>query len=227
MAQGGRDRARELFSEGVEASERGDWEAAASRFEEALSHHPAPSIEYNLAAAYMELGRLGEAGDLTGGIFQNAETPADINEAAHQLDEDIAARSGELTILVTGEGSTGATVRVDGRELPDSRLGIPRHETPGEREVTVTRVNGDTETRTVVVTEGEQSTETFGGDAGFVDDEAAGGVSSGDVRDGALTNPVFWGIVGGAVAIVIIAAIALAASAPEGSASTGMPLFSF
>jgi len=226
-AQDSREQARTLFEEGVEAAASEDWETAVSRFEEALSLHAAPSIEYNLAAAYAEVDRLGEAGDLTASIFANPDTPPDVNEAARELDAEIADRAGTLTVSVSGEGSTGAQVFIDGRELPDTRLGIPRHESPGAREVSVARIDGTSEERTVEVTAGESATASFSGTDALSGD-TSGQSTGADPRDGALTNPIFWGIVGGSVVIIVVAAIVLAASAPSSApASAGMPLLEF
>lgn len=223
-AQDGREQARELFQEGVAASGDEDWETAASRFEEALALHSAPSIEYNLASAYVELGRLGEAGDLTAAVLANPDTPPEIDEHVRELDEQIAERAGTLIVRVSGEGSTGAAVYVDGRELSESRVGVPRHETPGAREVSVSRADGATEERTLTVTAGETTTADFSSQVLV----GEGGSQGTGARSGALTSPIFWSILGGAVGIFIIAAIVLAASAPSSTpAAAMMPLTSF
>lgn len=60
--------ARRLFAEGVTDvnAEPPRWPEAAGRFEAALALHAAPPIRYNLAVAYVELGRHREASEQIG-----------------------------------------------------------------------------------------------------------------------------------------------------------------
>ncbi len=203
----GREQARQLFLQGVEASQDQDWETAASRFEQALDHYRAPTIEYNLASAYLELGRIGEAGDLVASVLANPETDEETRAHAEELDEHIAEQAGTLTVEVDGDANAGATVAIDGREIPEERVGVPRHETPGTHTVTLTRADASTEEQTVVVTQGSPARATFG--PPLLGGEDGGGGES------IFTDPVFWAVAGGAVLLTVIIIIAAAASGPN------------
>jgi hypothetical protein len=202
----GREQARQLFSQGVEASQNEDWETAASRFEQALDHYSAPTIEYNLASAYLELGRLGEAGDLVASILANPETDEETRALAEELDTHIGEQAGTLTIEVEGEANTGATVAIDGRELPEDRVGVPRHESPGTHSVVLTRTDASTEEQSVVVTQGSPARATFG--PPLLGSEDGGGGSL-------FEDPVFWAVAGGAVLLTVIIIIAAVAAGPN------------
>ncbi len=199
-------RARQAFGEGVAASQNQDWETAAARFEEAQSLHPAPTIEYNLASAYLELGRLGEAGDMTAHLLADPATEEDVRTLAQELDQQIAERAGTLTIEVEGEANAGATVTVDGRELAPDRVGVSRYETPGARQVRITRTDASTEEQTVVVDQGSPARVTFGPPLLGGDDEEGGSL---------FTDPVFWAVAGGAVLLTVIIIIAAATAGPN------------
>jgi hypothetical protein len=205
-AEDGREQARQLFSQGVEASQNEDWETAASRFEQALEHYRAPTIEYNLASAYLELGRLGEAGDLTASILANPETEEDTRALTEELDRVIAERAGTLTIEVDGEANAGATVTIDGRELPPERVGVPRHESPGTHSVVLTRADASTEERSVTVSQGSPARATFG-------PPLLGGEDDGG--DSLFEDPVFWAVAGGAVLLTVIIVVAAVAAGPN------------
>jgi hypothetical protein len=208
-----RARARTLFGEGVQASERSDWDAAAAKFEAALALVGAPAVQYNLAAAYFELGRLGEAGDLVADVLTNPEVDAALHDQAQALDAQIAERSGRLTVEVAPEGNEGARVRVDGRELPASRVGLARHETPGQRTVELSRVDGSTESQRVDVPAGGEARASFG------PADAGGGDGA-----GLLADPVFWAVAGGvALFIGTIAIVAVAAASTSGPRTPDPP----
>jgi len=208
----GREQARVLFTEGVEASAASDWETAAGKFEEAQRLHPAPTIEYNLASAYLELGRVGEAGDLTASVLANPETSEEVRAHAEELDGQIAERAGTLTIEVSGEANAGALVAVDGRRLAPERIGVPRHETPGTRSITLTRGDGSVEQQSVSVTQSSPARASFGPPLLGGDD--------GDSEGGLLTDPIFWAVVGGGVLLTIII-VAAAVAAGGGGGEVG------
>lgn len=207
-----RDQARALFAEGVAAMAQEDWALAASKFEDALLLHSAPTIEYNLASAYAEQGRIGEAGDVVASVIANPETDEELRGHAQDLDAHLAAQAGTLTIQVDGDDNEGATVSVDAYTLPRERVGVPRHETPGDHVVVLHRGDDSTEERSITITQGAPERVTFGppllGEGGGASDDG-----------GLVTNPVFWVLVG-AGAVVVIAAI-IAGVAASGSDSVG------
>jgi hypothetical protein len=128
-------RARELFSEGVALADEAQWSAAAEKFRAALALHPAPTIEYNLASALIELREYQEADAHLTSMIDNPETPADFRQTAIQARADIRARAAEIRIQHTGAG----TVRVDGREVPPERVHGSYFVEPGPHTVELER----------------------------------------------------------------------------------------
>ena len=49
--------ARQLYSEGVERFEKGNFAGALERFEQAYAYAPLPALQYNIAHCLEELGR--------------------------------------------------------------------------------------------------------------------------------------------------------------------------
>ncbi|MBW2461121.1 MAG: hypothetical protein JRH11_05710 [Deltaproteobacteria bacterium] len=205
-----RIQARALFAEGVAEMAEEDWPLAASKFEEALLLHSAPSIEYNLASAYLELGRIGEAGDLAASVAANPAADEELQGHARDLEARIAERAGTLTIEVSGDENVGATVSVDDYTVPQERVGVVRYESPGDHQVVIHRGDGSTEERSVSVTQGAPERVTFGAPL------LQGGPGAAD--DGSVySSPLFWGLVGAGVAVMLVAIIAAAATAGPNS----------
>lgn len=207
-----RVQARALFAEGVAAMGEEDWSLAASKFEDALLLHSAPSIEYNLASAYLELGRIGEAGDLAASVAANPAADEELQAHARDLEAQIGERAGTLTIEVSGGENTGARVSVDDYTLPQERIGVARYEAPGDHQVVIHRGDGSTEERSVSVTQGAPERVTFGAPL------LQGGPDSDD-DGGVLSSHLFWGLVATGVAVILITIIAVAAT--SGTDSVG------
>ncbi|MCC7537083.1 MAG: hypothetical protein IT379_12755 [Deltaproteobacteria bacterium] len=112
--------ARTLFREGLSHADAGRWSAAAERFRRALALRAAPPIRYNLAAALVELGDPVEAAEHLDLVLADAETAQDVRTQAMQLLSTVSARTGRITLRLTGapELVTGVTIRVDDRALP-------------------------------------------------------------------------------------------------------------
>ncbi len=203
-----RAQARTLFAEGVAAMGEADWPRAASKFEDALLLHSAPSIEYNLASAYLELGRIGEAGDLAASVAGNPLADEELQGHARDLDAQIAERAGTLTIEVSGDQHAGARVSVDDYTVPQERVGVVRYESPGDHQVVLHRGDGSTEERSVLVIQGAPERVTFGLPV------LEGAPESDDGGDGSvLSSPLFWVLAGAGVAVILVAIIAAAATA--------------
>ena len=196
-----RAEARRLFEEGVELASQESWQAAASRFEEALDLHRAPAIQYNLASAYFELGRLGEADDHVAAVLGDPETSEDLREHAMALDGQIQARAGTLRVDVAPAGNEGAVLRIDGHEVPADRVGRPRREAPGAHVVVLERPDGSTEEQRVEIETGEDASLSFG--SPLVDDGEGGGGGDGG-GDSLWTDWRLWAVVGGVVVFTII-----------------------
>ena len=160
-----RTAARELAQQGADAFEQQDYATALDRFDRAGSLVRAPTLCIMQARTLVKLGRLVEALDKyeeTQRMPVDAEAP----EALHQAVTDARAEGAELraripllTIHVRGDAARSSQVRVlmDGRNVPQALLDVPRPADPGTHEVTgevegLTRV-----TRLVVLSEGDRT----------------------------------------------------------------------
>lgn len=126
-------RARTLFRQGLSLADRGRWSEAARRFEEALALRPAAPIRYNLAAAFVELGRPVDAGTQLDLVLADTDTSQELRTQAIQLLGTVSAQTARLAVrLVGAPGSmTGVTVRVDDRDIAASDLGSAIRVQPG------------------------------------------------------------------------------------------------
>lgn len=132
--------ARALFEEGLELSDRGEWERAVSRFRSALELRESPRVRTNLAISLARMGRLVEANEEAARVLATPDLEDEVAREASLLTEEIAPRLGALQVDVDGELGD-AHVTVDGR--PWTILGQPAPADPGMRVVRL--VEGDTE----------------------------------------------------------------------------------
>jgi tetratricopeptide (TPR) repeat protein len=123
------DRARRLFTEGLGLSDRGNWAAAAERFQEALIIHEAPAITFNLAVAYVRLGRPAEAAELLDLTLAAPEIPEQVRADAEQVLGEIEPGLG--SILIFDEADREVAVTLDGRPVPADRLDGRHRVEPG------------------------------------------------------------------------------------------------
>ncbi len=128
-------RARDLFSEGVELSGSGQYEQAAAKFQEAYSIVQAPNIAYNLAVALVELGHVVDASEYVQAVLDDAEAPRDVQRLATQLKGTIDARIGHLTVTLIQSRGT-ASILLDGSSLDDDQIGVAVPVDPGDHVVT-------------------------------------------------------------------------------------------
>jgi len=201
--------ARELFGRGQTAYDQGDYETAVTHWNSAYELDPRPLIQYNLARAFQNLGRLTEAGAALDLYLQHADA-SDANQGnARALRSSIRERLTRTGIIVSG-GPDGATISVDGQEW--GRTPRPDKITvdPGSHQVVVTREGyrdfrssvvvpaGDTVTLTV---EMEESTDGAGGGG----DVGGGGEVA--PADGGGPGIAPWLLVGGGGALIVTAAV--------------------
>lgn len=137
--------ARALFQEGVELARRESYADAADRFRRAYALRPAPSIAFNLASALTHQGRLVEASETLARLLRDPALDEDMRAAIGVQQAAIAPRLARLSVRLDGDAS-GATVSLDGRELPAEALGIALPTDPGAHEAIATR-GGETVAR--------------------------------------------------------------------------------
>ncbi|MRG95472.1 PEGA domain-containing protein [Polyangium spumosum] len=152
--------ARELFREGATLAEGGRWAEARERYARSLALKRAPLTLYSLGVASREVGRLVEALE----SFRAFLVEMDPENATHKSYEQPARdaitalekRVGRLDLRIVPAGPRALAVRVDGLDVPQAALGLPRIVDPGEHGIVV-RAEGYREAKaTAKVGEGEQ-----------------------------------------------------------------------
>lgn len=211
--------ARALFNQGVACVARHDWACAEQRFRAALELRDAPAVRYNLASAVYEQGRFPEASSLTRQVLADPEAPAAIHQHATELRETLGEEGALARVVVTG-APEDAELRVDGyavRREDWAEVAVAPGERvfalfSGERQLSEVRVTAEagrplSVALTVVATPEQAAASGGGGGGGGIDFDAL------------LVDPLFWGIVGGSVALVIVV-IVIVAVATSGDGGT-------
>jgi hypothetical protein len=133
--------ARSLFEQGVELAAKGDWAGAADRFERSERLRHSPVVAYNLANAWVELGRLVEAAELLRQIEKEESAKAAVKKDARTLLTQLEPRIATLVVEVESQPPP-KDVRVNDRPLPEEAIGVPTPIDPGSVVVTVTDPKG-------------------------------------------------------------------------------------
>jgi hypothetical protein len=134
--------ARSLFEQGVELADKGDWAGAADRFERSDKLRHSPVVAYNLANAWVELGRLVEAAELLRQIEKDEAAKAGVKKDARSLLSQLEPRIATLVVEVESQPPP-KDVRVNDRPLPQEAIGVPTPIDPGSVVVTVTDDKGN------------------------------------------------------------------------------------
>lgn len=133
--------ARSLFEQGVELADKGDWAGAADRFERSDKLRHSPVVAYNLANAWVELGRLVEAAEVLRQIDKDAAAKPGVKSDAKALLSQLEPRIATLVVEVETQPPP-SDVRVNDRPLPEEAIGVPTPIDPGSVVVTVTDPKG-------------------------------------------------------------------------------------
>jgi hypothetical protein len=145
--------ARALFEQGVELADKGDWSGAADRFERSDKLRHSPVVAYNLANAWVELGRLVEAAEVLRQIDKDPGAKPDVKKDARALLAQLEPKIATLVVEVQSNPPPD-DVRVNDRPLPEAALGVPTPIDPGSVVVTVNDGNQVLWTKRVEVTPG-------------------------------------------------------------------------
>ena len=137
-AQSERDSAtaRALFEQGVELSEQSDWAGAADRFARSNELRRSPVVAFNLASAWVELGKLVEASEVLRQVEKDPGAKPKLKKDARALLARLEPRIGTLVVTVES-GQQADEVRLNDRALPQAALGVPTPVDPGSVEITV------------------------------------------------------------------------------------------
>jgi hypothetical protein len=148
--------ARALFDQGLRYVAERDWSNAIASFRASLRLRRAPAIEYNLAAALVEVGALDEAAQLIVSVLQNPDTREAVRAPTEALEARIREASGALVISVQGTDAGSVEVSLDATPVPAERIGERLTVARGAHEVTAAR-DGEVVARVSVEVSGEST----------------------------------------------------------------------
>jgi hypothetical protein len=144
------DQARDLFEQGLQQVEAGDWAGAEQSFRRVLAVKSSAVVSYNLASALARLGRLIESADLLRIVVRDPSVDVGTRDPAQQLLAEIEAQIGSLTVRVQGDGHE-LVLQLDGRVLSQGELVQTVSVDPGEHVVLASRKGKTLATETVQV----------------------------------------------------------------------------
>lgn len=150
--------ALEKYTAGKTAYEAGRYDDALAQFGDSYAAVASPNTKLMLARCLAQLGRNAEAYDAYAQTTTEARASGDPKydpaaKAAEEEQATLGSRVGTLTVRLSGN-SAGASVAVQGRPVPNDRIGKPIAVDPGDVEVVVTRADGTTDTRPLLVAAG-------------------------------------------------------------------------
>lgn len=106
--------ARQLFQDGLEQGQAGEWARAEERFARALELRWAGPIAYNLAHARVELGRLVDALSILNEVLSaTEEVDAAVRAASVELRDRVLGRVARITVQMDG-AADGVEITIDG-----------------------------------------------------------------------------------------------------------------
>ncbi|KYF73299.1 hypothetical protein BE15_06400 [Sorangium cellulosum] len=153
------EESRKLFLSGVQAASESRWESAHALFLAARALHPHYTIDGNLAACELELGRYRDAAEnlarYVRGLKQDATSTAEERAQGAAAYAKARAKVGALVLQANVER---AVVLVDGVQMGRTPLVDPLFVEPGTRAVTVERDGYVAEKLTVNVAAGGEIT---------------------------------------------------------------------
>ncbi len=144
-----RDRARELWTQGVAASEAGDFQGALDAFQRAYSLIPHPATLRNLGLMELETGRFVDAARHLAAYLQSGLT--DSPEVVRGIEEKLESAERMVGRLVLRIRPRRSVVIVDGEQVPESLRQDTWHVSPGRHIVEARLEGGRSATREVVV----------------------------------------------------------------------------
>lgn len=124
--------ARALFEEGVALGDRGEWSAAADRFERAYALKPTPGIAFNWASALSAIGKLTEASELLESVSRDAKAAPELKSESERKLLELAPRRPKLKLRVDESIKPSSDVSVDGKPWPRAVWDVAVPVNPGE-----------------------------------------------------------------------------------------------
>lgn len=118
--------ARALFEEGLERADQGDWEAAVERFEGSLARRDSPVVAYNLASAFVRIGRPDRARERLRALLADPEADARVRASAEALLTEVEAQLGTVRLEVANRPRLRLQVDGEARDVtPALELRLP------------------------------------------------------------------------------------------------------
>lgn len=148
-----RARAARLLKEGNQFVGDGDYLAALERFRAAYELYPSPKILINLGTTLRQLGRNVEAAETYEAYVRHPEADPKRRASIERIIADVDAVLGHLRVEVKPEG---ASVRLDGKPLPEERLGVSIRIDPGEHTVMAEKPGMPAAVETVRIERGQE-----------------------------------------------------------------------
>ena len=197
--------ARELFLRGVEHLRAEDWEAARDAFQQSYDLSPRPNTLLNLAGTQARTGHLVEAVE-NYRVFLSSDPSGRTRQAAENALDSLEPRLAILELEVIGDHS-GATLTLDGQEISWVAAEIPLPVNPGRHELLVEDRDGVRGQGNFSVREGDRrqvQLEVAPPAEPVEEDDGRGGRRQPPEEDPLWKKGWFWGVVGGAVALIVV-----------------------
>jgi hypothetical protein len=144
LAEGSSTTPSDKMASGLEAYEKGQYEAAAQLLRDDLKSNPWPTSAYYAGQSLEHLGKLVQAAELyqqaldlvpPAGTAEYDQIQKRAQEDARQRLAEIKERIPRLTLRLEGASSERVTVTVDGTSVPTSSLDEPLRLNPGSHQV--------------------------------------------------------------------------------------------
>lgn len=204
------ERARQLFVEGLDFSDQGNWDEALLRFRAVAEVRRAPPVLLNLATALVEVGEFPEANAVVAELIAG-DAPSNMRAGAEDLRDQMFNRGGSLRVALDAT-LEGLEIRVDGYAIAEELLSAPIPVSAGEHLVEAMTGEGQVRSRRELTIAQNETLEVQLQLAPSPQDAARGAEPG---TDGGFSLPPImkdwrlWAAVGaGVVLIVVVVAIA-------------------
>lgn len=149
--------ARALFDQGLADERAGRWREAAGKFRSAAAIKDTPGLRFHVARCEEEQGLFVEAlleYDRARELLDAGNKAADVEKLLPAARERVKAKVALLTLRVP-DGVQDASVRVDGKPVSGSVLGVPMPVNPGTHRVQAASAGRKAYSREIVLDSGE------------------------------------------------------------------------
>jgi len=149
--------ARDLFKEGADFAQKGQWNEARQRYEKSLALKRSPRTLYSLGVAYRNLRRFVEALESYRAFLVEPKKEDDkpYEQLARDAIAELETQVARLDIkVVPHEEDLKMIVTIDGFIVPDAAYGYPRLVDPGTHMVVARAEGYQDATQSVTVAEG-------------------------------------------------------------------------